>query len=187
MKNNSLLLILAMAGMLAMPGANATDLSYKFAELRFVDTEIDDFDGDGFRIGGSYPLDENWLIVGSFSTLDFDFGIDSSVLEIGAGYVHRYTDKIDLVGDARLVRSEVDSNFGDDTDTGFSVSGGIRGRINQDIEGRAALRHVNLDNSDTFIEVGGDFYFTPEFSAGLTLEFAGDADTLTIGARWFFD
>ena len=45
---------------------------------------------------------------------------------------------------------------------------------------------INLDNSDTYLELAGDYYFTAQFSAGLSLEFAGDTDAFTIGARWYF-
>ena len=41
------------------------DLSYSFAELRFVD--VDFRGGDGFRLNGSYELESNWLIVGGLT------------------------------------------------------------------------------------------------------------------------
>ncbi len=175
----------AIAG-LAATSAIASDLDYTYAELRFVDTEIDPADGDGIRLGGSYELQNNWLLVGEFSSLDFDFNVDLTTLAVGAGYVHRYNEKADLVGYARLIRAEIDTPFGDNSENGFSVSGGIRGSITPQFEARALLNHVNIEDSDTFIEVGGDYYFNDQISAGATLEFAGDADTLTIGVRWFF-
>ena len=48
------------------------------------------------------------------------------------------------------------------------------------------VNHINLDDSDTFLELAGDYYFTEQFSAGISLEFAGDNDAFTIGARWYF-
>ncbi len=42
------------------------------------------------------------------------------------------------------------------------------------------------NNSDTYLEIAVDYYFTEQFAAGVSLEFAGDADVFTIGARWFF-
>ena len=67
-----------------------------------MDTEIDtgpaDVDGDGFEIGGSISFAKNAFAFGSYSDLDLDFGLDASLLEIGAGYHHPITPKVDLVG-----------------------------------------------------------------------------------------
>ncbi len=160
------------------------DLSYSYAELRFVD--VDTSGGDGFRLAGSYELDQNWLIVGAFTALDYNFNVDTSLLEIGGGYVWQYTPEFDLLGSVRLVRAEVDTPGGDADDTGFAVSAGTRGLLTPQFEVRGFVNHINLDNSDTYLELAGDYYFTEQFSAGLSLDFAGDTDTFSIGARWYF-
>ena len=186
MKNRVWALIaLGISGALSVP-ANASDLSYTYAELRFVDTEIGSQDGDGLRINGSFEITSNWLLVAGFTTLDFDNNVDTSALEVGAGYVYRYSPKMDIVGYGKVVRTEVDFTGGDDDDTGIALAGGVRGRITPELEGRATVNYINVDETDTFFELGGDYYFNPQFSAGATLEFGGDADSLTIGVRWFF-
>lgn len=166
--------------------AIASDLSYTYAELRFVDTEIGNQDGDGLRVAGSFELTGNWLLVAGFTTLDFDGNVDTSALEVGAGYVYRYHPKFDIVGYGKIVRTEVDFTGGDDDDTGISLAGGIRGRFTPELEGRATVNYINVENTDTFFELGADYYFNRQFSAGATLEFGGDADALTLGVRWFF-
>ena len=183
--NRSRLAFWVLLSVLSVP-AVASDLSYTFGELRLVDTEIGNNDGDGFRLNGSYEIGGNWLLVGGFSTLEFDGGVDLSALEAGAGYIHRHTDRLDIVGVGKLVRTEVDFPGGSDDDIGISLAGGVRGRVTPQIEGRAFLNYFNVDDTDTFFEVGGDYYFSDQVSAGLTLEFGGDADTLTFGVRWFF-
>jgi hypothetical protein len=67
-----------------------SDLSYSFVELRFVDVDISG--GDGFRLGGSYELDGQWILVGALTALDFNNNVDSTLLEIGGGYVWDYSD-----------------------------------------------------------------------------------------------
>ena len=37
-----------------------------------------------------------------------------------------------------------------------------------------------------YLELAGDYYFTQRFAAGLSVEFAGDTDVITFGARWYF-
>lgn len=177
----------AMAAALGMAtAAHATDLSYDYAELRWVDTEIGSVDGDGFQLGGSYEIADQWLVVADFNALDFDFNLDTTTFSVGAGYLVRYDERFDLVGYARLIRANADGPGGDEDENGYSIAVGTRAQPVENIELRAFLNHVDVFDRDTFIELGGDYYFNSRFSAGATLQFAGDADTLTLGVRWFF-
>ena len=160
------------------------DLSYSYAELRFVD--VDRRGGDGIRFNGSFELENNWIIVGGLTALDFNNNTDSTVVELGGGYIWHYSKDFDLVGTLRFVREEIDTPGGSADDNGFAFSAGIRGLLAPQFEIRGSVNHINLDNNDTYLELAGDYYITEEFSAGVSLEFAGDTDTFTIGARWFF-
>ena len=159
-------------------------LSYSYAELRFVD--VDTSGGDGIRFNGSFDLDNNWLIVGGVTALDFNNNVDLTVVEIGGGYVWHYSKDFDLVSTLRFVRSDVDNPGGGSDDNGFAFSAGARGLLAPQFEIRGSVNHINLDDSDTYLELAGDYYFTAQLSAGISLEFAGDTDIVTIGARWFF-
>ena len=161
-----------------------SDLSYSFAELRFVD--VDTSGGDGFRLAGSYELDGPWILVGALTLLDFNNNVDSTLLEIGGGYVWNYSDDFDLFGTVQLVRAEVDTPGGDADDSGFAFSAGARGFLAPQFEIRGSVNHINLDNSDTYLQLAGDYYFTDQVSAGVSLDFAGDVDTFSLGARWYF-
>ena len=183
---------LSFAAIAAMTGfaltAQAADVKYDYAELRFVDTEIGSVDGDGFKIGGSFRLTEEWFLLGSYSNLDFDFGIDGSLLEFGGGYIYPNSDNVDLVAIAKIIRADIDAGSGVDADeTGFGLAGGIRTMFTPQIEGRAFANYVDVDDSDTFLELAGDYHFNEQLSAGISLEVLGDADTLTFGVRWYFD
>ncbi len=184
-------MLLLLAGLLVQGIAIAqtveqksVDLSYSYAELRFVD--VDFRGGDGFRINGSYELDDNWLIVGGLTSLDFNNNVDSTMVELGGGYVWHYSEDFDLLSTLRVVRSEIDVGGIDADETGFALSAGTRGLLTPQFEIRGSVNHINLDDSDTYLELAGDYYFTEQFSAGVSLEFAGDMDAFTIGARWFF-
>jgi hypothetical protein len=175
--------VIAAGPVMAQPPERA-DLSYSYAELRFVDA--DDNDGDGLRLNGSFALDDNWLVVGGLTEIDYDRGVDATTLEVGAGYVWHYREEFDLVGTLRYVDLEVDLPGGSADDTGFALAAGARGWLAPQFEWRGFVHHVNLDDSDTFLELAGDYYLTEEISVGLSLEFAGDNDIVTIGGRWFF-
>jgi len=160
------------------------DLSYSYAELRFVD--VDTSGGDGIRFNGSFDLDNNWLIVGGVTALDFNNNVDLTVVEVGGGYVWHYSKDFDLVSTLRFVRSDVDNPGGGSDDNGFAFSAGARGLLAPQFEIRGSVNYINLDDSDIYLELAGDYYFTAQLSAGVSLEFAGDTDIFTIGARWFF-
>jgi len=159
-------------------------LDYNYAELRFVD--VDTAGGDGFRLNGSFELQNNWLVVGGLTSLDFNNNVDATIFEIGGGYVYNYAPDWDLVGTLRFVSADYDFGNGSDDDNGFALSAGTRGLLTPQFEIRGSVNHINLDNSDTYLELAGDYYFTERFSAGISLEFAGDTDVFTLGARWFF-
>lgn len=185
-----LLVLLAILAMHTTAAAQTTQqrspgtLSYSFAELRFVDVDVSG--GDGFRLAGSLELDGPWILVGGLTALDFNNDVDSTLLEIGGGYVWDYTDEFDLFGTLQLVHFEVDTPFGDADDTGFLVSAGTRGLLAPQFEIRGSVNHINLDESDTYLQFAGDYYFTKQFSAGVSLDVAGDLDSFTVGARWYF-
>ena len=159
-------------------------VSYNFAELRFVD--LDQGGGDGFRLNGSYRFEGNWLVVGGITRLDFNNNVDSTTIELGGGYVWPYRNDWDFLANVRLVRTDVDFPLGSADDTGIGLTGGVRGLITPSFEIRGSINHINLDNSDTYLELGCDYYFTRNFAAGLSVEFAGDSDAWTLGARWYF-
>ena len=159
------------------------DLSYTYAELRYLDT---DGGGDGLRLRGSYALDNNWLIVGGLTSIDYSRNVDSTTIEIGAGYVYNFDDDFDLVAALQFVNSDVDTPGGNADDNGFSLSAGARGMVTDEFEVRGSINHVNLDNNDTYLELAGDYYFSETFSVGASLEFVGDNDVFSIGVRLFF-
>lgn len=184
--------LLLLAALIMQSTANAqmsqqpsqAGLSYSYAEIRLVD--VDTRGGDGFRLGGSYQLNGPWILVGAITALDFNNNVDSTLLEFGGGFVWNYSEDFDLFSTLRLVRAEVDTPGGDADDTGLAFSAGTRGLLTPQFEVRGSVNHINLDNSDTFLELAGDYHFTEQFAAGVSLEFAGDSDNFTIGARWFF-
>jgi hypothetical protein len=156
--------------------------SYNIAELRLVDA---DSDGDGLALKGSFALDENWLVLGGLRNVDFDNGVDSQLLEIGAGYVWHYRQGLDLIGAIKYLDIDVDTPFGGGDDSGLGLSGGLRAWLSPVFEWRGSINHQSFDDSDTYLELAGDYYLNDQISVGVSLEFAGDLDMLTIGGRWF--
>jgi hypothetical protein len=185
MKKLILLAGLFVQGIAGAQTPQRVDLDYTYLELRFVD--VDTAGGDGLRFGGSFELQNNWLMVGELTVLDFNNNVDATIVELGGGYVWHYNKDFDFLGTARFVRAEFDTPGGSVDDSGIALSAGARGLLAPRFEVRGSVNHINLDDSDTYLELAGDYYFTSSLAAGVSVEFAGDDDTFTIGARWFFE
>lgn len=152
-------------------------INYSYAEIRFVDVD----GGDGIEFGGSYRINREFYGVASFQDLDVNRGGDLEILEFGGGYIRPY-ENIDLAIEFTLI----DADFSGDSESGFSLAGGARGFFSPELEWRGYAKHVDIEESDTFLELGGDYHFNESLSAGVTIELGSDLDTLTIGGRFHF-
>lgn len=183
---------LSLSALMAAGAASAAELDYNYGELRYVDTELDagpfDADGDGFEIGGSLELAQSVHIFGSYQTLDFGSGVDVSAFEVGGGYAVPLNNGADLVGRLSYIDGEIDAGPGDFDDSGFGFSAGFRNMFHPQIEGRAFINYVDLDESgdETSIELAGDYFLNDEIALGASLELGDDVTAWTLGARWFF-
>lgn len=173
-------------------GAAAAELNYNYAELRYVDTELDagpfDIDGDGFEIGGSLELARSVHMFGSFRTLDFG-PVDATAFEVGAGYAMPLNNGADLVGRLSYIDGELDPSGGPDIDnSGFGFSAGLRNMFTPQFEGRAFVNYSDLDQSgsEASVELAGDWFLNDQVALGASLELGDDVTTWTLGGRWYF-
>lgn len=159
--------------------AAATDFSYNLLEGSFVSG--DGFDGIG--IAGAFEFTPEFFGHAGIDLLDADGGGDFSLLTLGGGYSHAINNNLDIVATASLKRAKWDGNG---SDTGFGIGVGVRGRVLDQLELHGGIEYVDLNDSDTIISVGGRWYFTPAFAAGLDLH-DGDGDaTLRFALRYDF-
>jgi len=175
----------AVMAALAVPGLALADMNYTNFEIDYLDLDADSgVNGDGFQIGGSWELNDQFHLFGSWQDQSFDGGFDGETLEVGAGWNHGFSDTLDFVGTLSLVDSEIES-FSDD---GLALGGGIRSRLGESFELDAGLKYVDFDESgsDTGISVGGRYYFNDSMALGASLDSYDDADTLRLGFRWEF-
>jgi len=174
------------------PNLLLADMNYTLAEVSFVDVELDqgpfDVDGDGFEIAGSYELNEQFFVFGKWQDQDLDFGVDGRTIELGGAYVHSFSDKLDFIGQLSYLDSEVKAGNITADDDGLGLGGGIRARINDDVQLDAGLKYVDFDSSgnDTGFTFGGRYYLNENLAIGASADFNDNADTLRIGVRYEF-
>jgi len=175
----------AVLAALAVPGLALADMNYTSLEVDYLDLDADGgVNGDGFQIGGSWELNDQFHLFGSWQDQSYDGGFDGETLEIGGGWNHGFSDTLDFVATLSLLDAEIE-DFSDD---GLALGGGIRSRLGESFELDAGLKYVDFDESgsDTGISVGGRYYFNDSMALGASLDSYDDADTLRLGFRWEF-
>lgn len=167
--------------------AAAEGFDYTFAEVAYMDTELDtsgvDVDGDGLGIGGSFAVNDRYFVFGSYSSLDFDFSVELNQLIIGGGFHTPLSPTMDFVGKLAFVDAEVDTNFGDVSDDGLGISAGVRARAGDAVEWEAGLDYTDVADSDLSARLDGRYYFTDVFAAGAGVTLDNDVTTFRLGVR----
>ena len=175
----------------------AADISYNFIEAEYQEIDIDsgflggfDIDGDGYGVGGSFELNENWFIGASYSKADFDFGVDLDQLMLGAGYHVPISDNADFYGMFSFVSAEASVDGFDSIDEdGYAATIGLRGMIGERFELNGSLAYVDFGNGgdSTAFGAGALYNFSDAFAAGFSVGIDDDVTTYGIGFRVYFD
>jgi hypothetical protein len=173
---------------LSVPCAlNAADFDYTFVDAGLVDTEIEtgvgDVSGDGIGINGSFAVSDSVHIVAGYSDIGYDFNIDGSSMNVGVGFHTDINDDLDFVADVSYIDVEVDTPFGSADEDGLGIGGGIRFHAGEKVELDAGLQYVDLDDSDTVLNVGGRYYFSDSFALNASLSDADAGMSWIIGIR----
>jgi hypothetical protein len=172
-------------------GPAYANLSYTLGEVRLLAQDPDGGDdADGIRVGGSALVHPDFFISGALSTLgsDGNNGVDTDIFEVGVGYRHAISPRVDLLGIGGIVRVDRDyGGRGDDDDFGPSLTGGARAALTHAIEVGGYLNYVQVfGDGDLGLHGEGLYHFTPNFSVLAGLGLSDDTTEANVGARWNF-
>jgi hypothetical protein len=173
--------------------AHAERPSYSEVDLSYVTTDVDNFneDVDGFRLRGSLEITDQAFLFASYtdqSTSIFGEDLNYNTYNLGAGYAWPIAESVDVYGKVGYTKVEAEyAGFSADDD-GYTLAGGLRGRMTPQLELEGSLNYVDLSDSgnDTSIGLGASWFFTEQFAVGAEGEFGGDANTYGFGVRWSF-
>jgi len=155
------LLALTLLAALPFAASAAEGVSYNYVEGGYIGTNGDDADADGWTVGGSAAIAENFHLFGSYDAQeadDFTFGgvgFDGPEVDhwrAGVGYNHQITPKVDLLTRVAYEKYDVDFDGFDSSEDGYSVEAGVRGAMTPNLEGYALAGYEDAENYD------GDFY-----------------------------
>ena len=169
-------------------GVMAEGFNYSFVGAGYSSAKVTGETGDGFGIGGSAALSENWHLFAGYETLGFDLDVDVSSLSIGVGFNTPISETIDVVAQVSYLSVEADTPLGTADESGYGIGVGLRAWVSDRVELNGSISYADLGDGadDTAFGAGVQFYVTEQFSIGLGLGFADDVDTYTLGGRFFF-
>ncbi|MEQ8783464.1 MAG: outer membrane beta-barrel protein [Roseibium album] len=174
----------------AASAAVAADLRYDYLEGGYQNVDLDNpgVDGDGLFLGGSLLLAQSFFLAADFDYADFDRGVDARSIELGGGVRFPLAPSLDLVLGGGYVDVEVDTRFGDFDDDGLFLRGGVRWLATDQVELKALLNYVDLDESgdDTGVDLGVVVHLQPQLALLAGVEIADDADVVNLGLRYHF-
>jgi hypothetical protein len=162
--------------------ASAQGFSYNLIEGSLISGD----DYDGFGVAGSTAFTSELFGAASIDAIELDGnGADGSFLSAGVGYRIALNPQVDVFGTGALKRVKFD---GADGEFGFGIGLGVRGRPIDPLELHGSLEYVDLGDydSDTTFTVGGRWYFTRNFAAGLDYRDNDFGSALRFVARYDF-
>lgn len=175
--------------------------SYTYAELGYIWGNPDDIDDDvdAFYLEGSLSLGKLFYIFGEYQNQETDFqNTDTDLWIFGAGAHFGVMPKLDLVGEAALLFSDVssDQNSLDDSNFGWTAFGGARwmpllwNRGGLEVNG--GINYLDLDgtvagdSTQWGFEVGARAHFLKLLSVGATYQILEDQDGFLANVRVSF-
>ncbi|MCB1685302.1 MAG: hypothetical protein R3E82_02490 [Pseudomonadales bacterium] len=172
---------------LFLAGTASAAMNYTYLEGAYVNSEVDvgpfDVDGDGVSIGGSFAVVDKAHLFGSYTTQDFDFGVDIDVIRLGGGINLELSNMLDFVATAAYVDVSVDGGSDDD---GYELTGGLRSQLTDQfqLDGRIAYTDLGNGSDDTSLLIDARFFVVESLAIAGGVEIGDDATTWKIGVRW---
>jgi opacity protein-like surface antigen len=171
--------------------AFAADLNYNYLQAGY---QRFDFDGaseefDGYGIGGSFAVGDNWFIDASYGTIDLGAGVDLDTMSVGFGYHVGISDNADFYGSLSWVRADVSiAGLGSGNEDGYGATIGLRGMVGENVELTGHVNYSDLgDGADgTTVGAGLLYSFTDNFAVGIFIDVDEDATAYGGGVRLYW-
>ena len=175
------LALLSSGSLVASKAFSEPAVSYSYGQLSYVSQDLDDFDctQDGLAVEGSYAINNEFFVLGSFADVNGD-GCGSSNYSGGVGYRIAYTDDLSLFGSLAIENTSVD--FGD-SESGLIVSVGARGYVLENLEARVSLSRHSSFNGSTILNGGVNYWFDQQFAITGDLSFGSESTGVAVGVR----
>ena len=168
--------------------AQADDMSYSYVNLDWTDVSPDQGpSGDGPSVRGSVGFAGHYFAFAEYGTFDIDV-VDVDLMTVGLGGHFGITDRLDFVGRAGYLELDISVPGFNDSQDGWLVSAGLRGRVAEriELEGSVMQRDLGDSGEDTVFSFGGRYHFTELFAVGAEFQTGNDVEFIYAGVRFSF-
>ncbi len=165
-------------------GAMAETPSFDNVEIGYASY---DFDGlgtfDGYQLKGSKQISDDFYIAGDYTDVSKS-GLDLALLTVGFGYKNDFSNTSSFFTELDYARLDIG---GGADDTGYELTVGIRSMFTEQIELKAAVEYLDIDNDDTTSMVlGGAYNLTDNFALFADYKYESDISSYGVGVRFNF-
>jgi opacity protein-like surface antigen len=151
--------------------------SWNYAELGMA---THDYDGDSDNVTSldgdlSYALNQHLYVLGGL-----DYGWVHSIhlydLHGGLGFHTPLMKNLDAFGEGELNLTRTESHGDHDNENGYTLRAGVRARVNEMVELKGGIYHVDIDDTDTGLFGSALYHINKQVDAGVRLTL-GDHET----------
>lgn len=166
--------------------AHADDMSYRYFQLGYIETNIDGIssDADGFGTRGSIGFAKNFFVFTEMNMQEVQ-NVDVDQYAVGLGAHFPISDAVDIVGRAGWAKVKLDGGEGSVDESGYIAGLGIRGKAGEHVELEAGVVHVDYGSGadDTGAEIAARYHFNKRWAVGLEYTDTGDLSSVFAGVR----
>lgn len=180
-------MLLSFALIAALPlAASAAELDYSYIEGGYQNFDVDGgADADGWNLGGSAALGQNFHLFGSYGQADLKgVDLDVDIWRVGLGWNTSISDSSDLVVRANYL--QLDSDLADAD--GYEAEVGLRSALGDQFETYVALGYVDGDDGreDVYGKLAAQYRFNPTWGLTASATVSDGANEYFIGPRITF-
>jgi predicted porin len=168
----------------------AASPSFNYVEGGYVTDLNSDLDFDGWEIKGSFELNNDLYMLGSYQRLNTDIGfidVDANIFSAGLGYKVALTHETALFTELEYINVNIDAkNFASDSENGYQFGVGARTMVSDALELKAAAYYQDVEGSEQFIKVGAAYQLNDAMSVYMDVDTDFDDSQLMTGLRFTF-
>jgi len=165
-------------------GALADTPSFNNIEIGYSNIDFDGLpDFSGFEIKGSKELSENWYLAGDYTDVS-EGGFSLSLTTFGFGYKNDFSDSSSYFAEIDYARLDADGGV---DESGYEISFGVRSMLSNELELKAAIEYLDIDNEDTtYLVLGSAYNFTDNMALYADYKYESDVSEYGVGVRFSF-
>ncbi|HWK55626.1 MAG TPA: hypothetical protein VNR18_14710 [Hyphomicrobiales bacterium] len=210
---SSLAALAALGALVPAASQAAEGLSYGYAEVDYVNLDVDDFDnGDGYKLDFSVPLGERFFLYGNYSETEADFSYRSNLdgvllpgntdvikFGVGLGFIMPMNTSTDFVVSGGYADIDFDDfhlgsssditshNLRNDPSDGYTVDAYFRSQLSPSVEGSLGGRYTDIEGYDGFSLVANVMYeLNQNWGINLSADAGSDLVSWAAGVRYSF-